>query len=201
MSVDLLMKRAEWILFSQRNPLDYAGQDMGSMAELDSSTRATRSTIEVLRFHCSLLVGATDREILDLFYTEVALRLFGILTKHLKSLQISQTGGFQLISDLNHIAAFIASLRSKEPDIPRFYNSLKTLANYYIVDGKELIALLKNKDSAATSARASAREDGFVFGQEELYEFLKSRSDFKVIEKQVDHEIFGFKVSEDCVVC
>lgn len=200
-SVDLLMKRAEWILFSQRDPLDYATQDVSSMAELDSSTRATRSTIEVLRFHCSLLVGATDREILDLFYTEVALRLFGILTKHLKSLQISQTGGFQLISDLNHIAAFIASLKSKEPDIPRFYNSLKTLANYYIVDGKELISLLKNKDAAATSARASEREDGFVFGQEELYEFLKSRTDFRQIEKQVDHEIFGFKVSEDCVVC
>ena len=200
-SVDLLMKRAEWILFSQRDPLDYAGSDVSSMAELDSSTKATRSTIEVLRFHCSLLVGATDREILDLFYTEVALRLFGILTKHLKSLQISQTGGFQLISDLNHIAAFIASLKSKEPDIPRFYNSLKTLANYYIVDGKELIALLKNKDAAATSARASAREDGFVFGQEELYEFLKSRTDFRQIEKQVDHEIFGFKVSEDCIIC
>ncbi|SPO28865.1 related to RCY1 - F-box protein involved in recycling plasma membrane proteins [Ustilago trichophora] len=200
-SVDLLMKRAEWILFSQRDPLDYAGNDVSSMAELDSSTKATRSTIEMLRFHCSLLVGATDREILDLFYTEVALRLFGILTKHLKSLQISQTGGFQLISDLNHISAFIASLRSKEPDIPRFYNSLKTLANYYIVDGRELIALLKNKDAAATSARASAREDGFVFGQEELYEFLKSRSDFRQIEKQVDHEIFGFKVSEDCTVC
>lgn len=200
-SVDLLMKRAEWILFSQRDPLDYAGQDMTRMTELDSSTRATRSTIELLRFHCSLLVGATDREILDLFYTEVALRLFGILTKHLKSLQISQTGGFQLISDLNHIAAFIASLKSKEPDIPRFYNSLKTLANYYIVDGKELISLLKNKDAAATSARASAREDGFAFGQEELYEFLKSRTDFRQIEKQIDHEIFGFKVSEDCIIC
>lgn len=199
-SVDLLMKRAEWILFSQRDPLDYAGTDVSKLAELDSSTQATRSTIEVLRFHCSLLVGATDREILDLFHTEVALRLFGILTKHLKSLQISQTGGFQLISDLNHIAAFIASLKSKDPDIPRFYNSLKTLANYYIVDGKELIALLKNKDAAATSAKASAREDGFVFGQEELYEFLKSRTDFRQIEKQVDHEIFGFKVSEDCVI-
>ena len=196
-SVDLLMKRAEWILFSQRNPLDYAGQDVASMAELDSSTRATRSTIEMLRFHCALLVGATDREILDLFYTEVALRLFAILTKHLKSLQISQAGGFQLISDLNHIASFIASLKIKEPDIPRFYNSLKTLANYYIIDGKELIALLKNKDATA----ASAREDGFVFNQEELYEFLKSRSDFRQIEKQIDHEIFGFKVSEDCTIC
>ncbi|KAJ1024740.1 hypothetical protein NDA16_002780 [Ustilago loliicola] len=198
-SVDLLMKRAEWILFSQRNPLDYAGNDMGSMASLDSSTRATRSTIEVLRFHCGLLVGATDREILDLFYTEVALRLFTILTKHLKSLTISQVGGFQLISDLNHISAFVAGLKSKEPDISRFYNSLKTLANYYIVDGRELIALLKNKD--ANSARAPAREDGFCFGQEELYEFLKSRTDFRVLEKQIDHEIFGFKVSEDCVVC
>lgn len=198
-SVDLLMKRAEWILFSQRNPMDYAGNNMNSMASLDSSTPATRSTIEVVRLHCSLLVGATDHEILDLFYTEVALRLFTILTKHLKSLTISQVGGFQLISDLNHISAFISSLKSKEPDVARFYNSLKTLANYYIVDGKELIALLKNKD-ANNSAKTPVREDGFCFGQEELYEFLKSRSDFRRLEKQIDHEIFGFKVSEDCLV-
>lgn len=197
-SVDLLMKRAEWILFSQRDPLDYAG----SSADLGSATLATRSTLSVLSYHCSLLVGATDREILDLFYTEVASRLFHMLCKHLKSLSISPTGAFQLISDLNHIATFIAGLKTKDPDLPRFYNSLKTLANYYIVDGKELIALLK-KDSAAASAGAAAarqRDDGFVFGQEELYEFLKSRTDFRAIEKQVDHEIFGFKLSEDCII-
>ncbi|TKY89075.1 hypothetical protein EX895_001606 [Sporisorium graminicola] len=197
-SVDLLMKRAEWILFSQRDPLDYAGSDIAS---LDTSTRATLSTISLLKFHCSLLVGATDREILDLFNTEVALRLFHMLTKHLKSLTINQTGGFQLISDLNHYSSFVSSLKIKDPTILPLYNSLKTLANYYIVDGKELIALLKTKDAAAGSTRQAQREDGFVFGQEELYEFLKSRSDFRLIEKQVDHEIFGFKLAEDCIVC
>ncbi|SJX64394.1 related to RCY1-F-box protein involved in recycling plasma membrane proteins [Sporisorium reilianum f. sp. reilianum] len=196
-SVDLLMKRAEWILFSQRDPHDYARSDIAS---LDTSTRATLSTISLLHFHCALLVGATDREILDLFHTEVALRLFHMLAKHLKSLTINQTGGFQLIADLNHYTAFISALRIKDPTILPLYNSLKTLANYYIVDGKELIALLKTKD-AAGSSRQAQREDGFVFGQEELYEFLKSRSDFRLIEKQVDHEIFGFKLAEDCVVC
>ncbi|CDR98706.1 hypothetical protein, partial [Sporisorium scitamineum] len=180
-SVDLLMKRAEWILFSQRDPLDYAKSDIAS---LDTSTRATLSTISLLKFHCSLLIGATDREILDLFNTEVALRLFHMLTKHLKSLTINQTGGFQLISDLNHYSSFITSLKIKDPTILPLYNNLKTLANYYIVDGKELISLLKTKDSAGSSARQAQREDGFVFGQEELYEFLKSRSDFRLIEKQ-----------------
>lgn len=193
-SVDLLMKRAEWILFSQRDAMDYAST---SIADLGSPTRATRSTLALLNFHSKLLVGATDREILDLFYTEIALRLFTILTKHLKSLPITTTGAFQLISDLNAVATFIASLRIKDPHIATLYNSLKALANYYIVDGKELIALLKAKGETGRAER----EDGFVFGQEELYEFLKSRSDFRAIEKQVDHEIFGFKVSEDCIIC
>ncbi|KAF6766932.1 Exocyst complex component Sec10-like protein [Kalmanozyma brasiliensis GHG001] len=193
-SVDLLMKRAEWILFSQRDAMDYAST---SIADLGNPTRATRSTLALLSFHSKLLVGATDREILDLFYTEIALRLFTILTKHLKSLPITTTGAFQLISDLNAVATFIASLRIKDPHIATLYNSLKALANYYIVDGKELIALLKAKGETGRAER----EDGFVFGQEELYEFLKSRSDFRAIEKQVDHEIFGFKVSEDCIVC
>lgn len=196
-SVDLLMKRAEWILFSQRDPMDYAAS---SIADLGSPTRATRSTLQMLSYHCSLLIGATDREILDLFYTEIGSRLFHLLCKHVKSLTISQTGGFQLISDLNHISTFIAQLKSKDTHLATLYNSLKTLANYYIVDGHQLIALLK-KDSSAQDGVKPHRVDGFVFGQEELYEFLKSRQDFRLIEKHVDHEIFGFKLSEDCIVC
>ncbi|SPO28014.1 related to RCY1 - F-box protein involved in recycling plasma membrane proteins [Ustilago trichophora] len=206
-SVDLLMKRAEWILFSQRDPLDYAGDDVGSMGELDSSTKATRMTIEMLGFHCRLVVGVTDREILEVFYTEVGVRLFGILTKHLKSLKISQSGAFKLISDLNHFSTFINSLKSKNQEITILFNSLKSLANYYIVDGKQLISLLKNSSSSSkyppassSSATTTTQQDQFIFGQEELYEFLKSRSDFRQIEKQIDHEIFGFKLSEDCIV-
>ena len=189
-SVDLLMKRAEWILFSQREPGDYAGGS--SSSALGDATRATRSVINLLRFHCRLLVGATDREILELFNTEIATRLFSLLTKHLKSLTISPTGAFQLISDLNHLSSFVSSLKIKSPEINHYYTSLKILANYFIVDPNQLIALL------ASNAKKGMQD--FVFDQEELYEFLKCRHDFSTIQKQVDHEIFGFKVGEDCVV-
>ena len=35
---------------------------------------------------------------------------------------------------------------------------------------------------------------------EEMYEFLRARADFKTIENNVDTELYGIKVMEDCTV-
>ncbi|PWZ01180.1 hypothetical protein BCV70DRAFT_199540 [Testicularia cyperi] len=191
-SVDLLMNRAEWVLFSARTKEDYLV--VGGACDFSTPTKGVARLIALLRSHCKMLVGATDREILDLFHQEISQRLFTIVTKHIKSSVVSTGAAFQLIADLNEITSFVNSLRLKLPIIYDSFNSLKTVANFYIVSPNDLVALLKSHTAS------TAKTDNFVFGQEELYEFLKSRADFKQIEKQVDHEIFGFKLSEDCII-
>ena len=82
-------------------------------------------------FRGKLLKGSTSKEVLEVFYQEVSLRLiawvsffvlnsvyplliiFGksILQKHIKRQIISLKGGFLVISDLNEYSSFISSLK------------------------------------------------------------------------------------------
>jgi len=94
-------------------------------------TRGCQEAIRCLENHCKLLKGSTSKEVLEVFYQEVGLRLIGcvpscsvvacgnfpdtptrrILQKHIKRQIISLSGGFQVIADLNAYNAFISSLK------------------------------------------------------------------------------------------
>jgi recyclin-1 len=97
-------------------------------------TRGCTAAIACLETHCQLVRGSTNREVLEVFYQEIGIRLIGydlmflilalnerfkttsfffsrILQKHIKRQIISLSGGFQVIADLNAYYAFIASLK------------------------------------------------------------------------------------------
>ena len=64
------------------------------------------------------------------------------------------------------------------------------IGNLYIVDEpKELAKLVQD----ASLSRGTLRP-------EEMYEFLRSRCDFKTIEGKVDAEMYGIKIREDCTI-
>ncbi|KAN0061873.1 F-box protein: endocytic membrane traffic, recycling ReCYcling 1 [Thecaphora frezii] len=185
--VDLLMGQAEWLITTNQDPRDYypeAGRDL----DLANPTRACRECIECLRVHCKMLVGSTDKTVLEVFYQEVGIRLHGLICKHLKRQIISLDGGFKVIADINAYHLFISSLR--QPSVTIYFDALKMLGNLYIIDNpKELAAIVR--DANLFSGTLSP---------EDLYEFLHARADFKAIEKAVDKEIYGFKATEDCCV-
>ncbi len=73
--VDLLMGQAEHIISSLQDPRDYyplPGSDM----DLGSPTKACAECIRCLKVHCRMLVGSTDKNVLEVFYYEVGLRLY-----------------------------------------------------------------------------------------------------------------------------
>ena len=91
-------------------------------------TLACQEAIKCLEVHCKLLKGSTSKEVLEVFYQEVGIRLiacvfsclfscwpclcvYRILQKHIKRQIISLNGGFQVIADLNAYNTFIASLK------------------------------------------------------------------------------------------
>jgi recyclin-1 len=80
--------------------------------------------------HCKLVKGSTSKEVLEVFYQEIGIRLImcvllpvllssfshtnqyvSILQKHIKRQIISLNGGFQVIADLNAYHAFIVGLK------------------------------------------------------------------------------------------
>jgi recyclin-1 len=112
--------------------------------------------------HCQLLRGSASKEVLEVFYQEIGIRLqayvqiseahargskcvdmISILQKHLKRQIISLEGGFQVIADLNTYHAFVSSLRI--PQVTEDFSHLKMLGHVYIVsDAKDLAQIVRD---------------------------------------------------------
>lgn len=120
-------------------------------------TEGCREAIACLEMHCNLLKGSTSKEVLEVFYQEVGIRLqqyvpslpsypllmCRILQRHLKRQIISLEGGFQIIADLNAYHAFVTSL--KQQRITDDFANLKMLGHVYIVsDAKDLAQIVRD---------------------------------------------------------
>ncbi|EGG06017.1 uncharacterized protein MELLADRAFT_87530 [Melampsora larici-populina 98AG31] len=201
-SLGLLMSEVERVMSEAQTGVDYCPDAVlvGHSAENPTSsdvrgrdlepTAACRAALDCLDRHCGLLQSSrgADKQIMEVFYQEVGLRLHGMICKHLKRLIISVEGGFQLIADLNAYHQFVSkSFRSV--DLSAEFASLKLLGSLFIIESPKLLAEL---------ARDVERFGG-TFRVEDIYEFIKRRSDWKKIEKEVDRAMFGIG-QDDCLV-
>ncbi|KAK4056683.1 F-box protein: endocytic membrane traffic, recycling ReCYcling 1 [Microbotryomycetes sp. JL221] len=184
--VNVLMNQVEHVVTTHQDLRDFSPPE-GTVIELQP-TRACNDVVQVLATHCNMLKGSTDKQILEVFNQEVGIRLFGIVLKHIKRQLITLDGGFQLIADLNSYHAFISSL--KQPTVTAYFSSLKMVGEIFIVDSpKELGQLVRDV----------SRYEG-VLSADDLYEIVQRRADWKVIEKQVEKQLFGLKLSDDCCI-
>ena len=185
--VELLLQHVEHIVLTRQGPRDYYPEE-GKAFDVSQPTRACAECCAALRVYCDMLATCADKALLDVFYQEIGFRLYAVLCKHLKRQIVSLNGGFQVISDLNHYYAFISTLN--QPALTTIFAALKMIGNLYIVDEpKELAKLVQD----ASLSRGTLRP-------EEMYEFLRSRCDFKTIEGKVDAEMYGIKIREDCTI-
>ncbi|GHJ85367.1 hypothetical protein NliqN6_1769 [Naganishia liquefaciens] len=184
--IEVLMNQVDHIIQTETLPGQYcppAGEDL----EL-GPTKSCQDVIKCLEMHCSLLKGSASKEVLEVFYQEVGIRLQGILQRHIKRQIISLEGGFKMIADLNAYYAFVASL--KQPRITEDFSNLKMIGHVYIVaDAQDLAQIVKD-----------VARYGATFRPEDVYEFIQRRSDWKRIEKVVDKAMYSLSVKEDCVI-
>jgi recyclin-1 len=113
---DVLMNQVEHIILTLTKPREYYPPE-NTPLEL-GPTKGCTEAIKCLETHCRLLKGSTSKEVLEVFYQEVGLRLIAILQKHIKRQIISLSGGFQVIADLNTYHAFINSLKVRSLPFP-----------------------------------------------------------------------------------
>lgn len=184
---DVLMNQVEHIILTLTQPREYYPPEDGDL-EL-GPTKACTEAIKCLQMHCKLLKGSTSKEVLEVFYQEVGIRLIAILQKHIKRQIISLSGGFQVIADLNTYHNFIVSL--KVPSITAEFSHLKMLGHVYVVeDAKDLAQIVRD-----------VTRYGGAYRPEDVYEFIQRRSDWKKIEKAVDKTMYNLSFKEDCVIC
>ena len=98
--IEVLMAEVEYICATTQNVEDFNPGATGvAIQELIdvSPTNTAIWVVEMVSAHTRMLVGSTDKNMLDVFNQEVGLRLFNALCKHLKRQRISVAGSIRLI--------------------------------------------------------------------------------------------------------
>ncbi|PVH96010.1 hypothetical protein DM02DRAFT_659616 [Periconia macrospinosa] len=182
--IDVLMDEVEYICGSMQLPTDFnpvvGPNGIAQVFDIGPS-HAARRIIAMVSSHTSMLVGSTDKTVLDVFNQEVGLRLFTALCKHLKRQRISVEGAIKLISDMNAYNTYITSLRNKS--LTQYFAALREMSQIYLIDPK-------NAKEIATIIADSDRYHG-IFRAEEVYEFAERRADWYQIKGAVEKQMYG----------
>ena len=98
--IEALMAEVEYICATTQMAEDFnpgASGDANNRVVDIGPSKTARQVVEVVSSHTKMLVGSTDKNMLDVFNQEVGLRLFAALCKHLKRQRISVDGSIKLI--------------------------------------------------------------------------------------------------------
>lgn len=104
--IEVLMAEVEFVCATTQNVEDFnpgaTGMVINKIVDITPSNTAVW-VVEVVSAHTKMLVGSTDKNMLDVFNQEIGLRLFTTLCKHLKRQRISISGSIRLIRYLWHL--------------------------------------------------------------------------------------------------
>jgi recyclin-1 len=201
--IDVLMDEVEYLHGTTQSPTDYnpapptppaagaadkrvsafgsvtgvgAGEDIGP-------TETARRIVDLVSSHTRMLVGTTDKSMLDVFNGEVGLRLFTAICKHLKRQRISTAGAVKLIADMNLYFDYVRSLRNS--DLLPYFRALRELSQIYLIDpthAKDMATVIADGDRFAG-----------VFRAEEVYEYAQRRADWYQVKTRVERAMYGLE--------
>ncbi|OAL06550.1 hypothetical protein IQ06DRAFT_210207 [Phaeosphaeriaceae sp. SRC1lsM3a] len=182
--IDVLMDEVEYLCGTIQQPSDFnppvGPKGVVEVFDIGPSAAATR-IVDIVSSHTNMLVGSTDKNVLDVFNQEVGVRLFAALCKHLKRQRISVDGAIKLISDMNAYYSYIVSLRNKS--LMQYFAALRELSQIYLIDPKEAKEI-------ATIIADTDRYKG-IFRAEEVYEYAERRADWYQIKGAVEKQMYG----------
>jgi len=103
--IEVLMGEVEYVCATTQKPEDFnppppASGSSGELLDIGPSQTAV-SVVDIVSSHTKMLVGSTDKNMLDVFNQEVGMRLFATVCKHLKRQRISVDGSIKLIRYLS----------------------------------------------------------------------------------------------------
>ncbi|GAB7359469.1 hypothetical protein MBLNU230_g6116t1 [Neophaeotheca triangularis] len=203
--IDVLITEVEYICATTQKPTDFNPTSQSSGLDIGPSLTA-QQVVDTVSGHTNMLVGSTDKNMLDVFTQEVGLRLFGALCKHFKRQRISIDGAIKLIADINHYASFVNTLRQKQ--LVPYFSALRELGQIYLVHieppgnmfgggGKRGSVLSTKQSESAKQAKelaaiiADTQRYRGIFAAEEVYEFAERRADWYLVKGDVERAMYG----------
>ncbi|KAL1654757.1 F-box protein: endocytic membrane traffic, recycling ReCYcling 1 [Didymella pomorum] len=182
--IDVLMDEVEYLCGTLQQPSDFnppvGPNGIAQLSDIGPSETAKR-VVDMVSSHTSMLVGSTDKNVLDVFNQEVGVRLFTAICKHLKRQRVSVDGAIVLISDMNAYNAYVVSLRNKP--LMQYFAALRELSQIYLIapkEAKEIATIIADTD----------RYHG-IFRAEEVYEYAERRADWYQIKSAVEKQMYG----------
>lgn len=98
--IDVLMDEVEYLCGTLQQPSDFnppvGPNGIAQLSDIGPSETAKR-VVDMVSSHTNMLVGSTDKNVLDVFNQEVGVRLFTAICKHLKRQRVSVDGAIVLI--------------------------------------------------------------------------------------------------------
>lgn len=152
-----------------------------------SPTQTARRVVDLVSSHTRMLVGSTEKTMLEVFNGEVGLRLFTAVCKHIKRQRVSTEGATRLIADCTLYFEYVQTLRNQ--DLLAYFRALRELSQIYLIDprhSKEMATIIADGDRF-----------GGVFRAEEVYEFAERRADWYQVKRDVERAMYGM---ECCVI-
>ena len=146
-------------------------------------TQTAKRVTELVSSHTRMLVGSTEKTMLDVFNGEVGLRLFTAVCKHLKRQRVSTEGAIKLIADMNLYFEYVRTLRNN--DLLAYFKALRELSQIYLIDpghAKEMATIIADGDRF-----------GGIFRAEEVYEFAERRADWYQVKRDVERAMYGLE--------
>lgn len=211
--IEVLMTEVEYVCATTQKVEDFNPPTLNTSGEVIDigPSQTAKQVIDIVSLHTKMLIGSTEKNMLDVFNQEVGLRLFTSLCKHLKRQLISVNGAIRLIryisnpptskkppksksltfpprplspsySDMNHYFTYIQNLRNQ--DLLQYFAALRELSQIYLIDPsdtKEMATIIADGD----------RFHG-VFRAEEVYGFAERRADWGLMKKGVERAMYGF---------
>ena len=98
--IEVLMSEVEYVCSTTQKAEDFnpSAPNAGNSEMMDiGPSQTAKQVVEIVSSHTKMLVGSTDKNMLDVFNQEVGMRLFTALCKHLKRQRISVNGSIKLI--------------------------------------------------------------------------------------------------------
>ncbi|KAI8659344.1 hypothetical protein LRP88_05909 [Fusarium phalaenopsidis] len=210
--IDVLMDEVEYLQATTQLPTDYNpvdpsapsssspfgasafGSGFGSSTPVEKPaapaaepdigpTSTAKRIVDLVSSHTTMLVGTTDKSMLDVFNGEVGLRLFTAICKHLKRQRVSTAGAITLIADMNLYFEYIRTLRNA--DLLAYFGALRELSQIFLIDprhAREMATVIADGDRF-----------GGVFRAEEVYEYAQRRADWYQVRKSVERAMYGLE--------
>lgn len=206
--IDVLMDEVEYICATTQLPSDYnpTAPDTNALGAPDKRasvqsfasfgsqkhpahvadlgpTLTARRVVDLVSSHTGMLVGSTEKTMLEVFNGEVGLRLFTAVCKHIKRQRISTDGATKLIADMTLYFEYVQTL--KNPDLLAYFRALRELSQIYLIDPRH------SKDMATIIADGD--RFGGIFRAEEVYEFAERRADWYQVKRDVERAMYGLE--------